>query len=423
MSYRHKFLLLKVSILVFALLVNFGQPAIVAEELKKADDSMYEQIELFSHAISIVRSDYVDEVEAKKLIYGALDGLLSSLDGYSQFMDPDSFKEMEIDTRGQFGGLGVEIGIRDGVLTVISPIDGTPAEKAGVKGGDKIVKINGGLTRGIKLNEAVKKLRGQPGTNVTLSVWREGTDKLLEFVITRSIIKLESIKTAELLEDGIAYIKLIEFQQNTAKELESKLSDLSSSGMKGLILDLRNNPGGLLDVSYKVADKFLPAGKTVVTLKGRVKDQNKEYKSTGASSFTGFPMVVLVNEGSASASEIVAGAIQDNKRGITLGVKTFGKGSVQTVIPLRDGSAVRLTTAAYYTPSGRSIKDKGLIPDIEVRLRTASEDANNKVDVFDKVDTEEPEEKKPAQKSYDNQMQAALDMLRGILFYKSNLGS
>jgi carboxyl-terminal processing protease len=411
---------LKVTLSVLLLLHASAYIGCEAEDSPSGDRALYEQIELFSNAMTIVQSEYVEEVEPKKLVYGALEGLLSSLDSYSQFMDPDSFKEMEIDTRGEFGGLGIEIGIRDGVLTIIAPIDGTPAEKAGLKAGDKIVKIDGGLTRGLKLTEAVKKLRGKPGTKVALTVLREGEGKLLDFTITRNIIKIKSVKLAKVLTDDIGYIRLVEFQENTPRELVTQLSGLKKEGMKALILDLRNNPGGLLDVSYKVADKFLPPGKTVVLLKGRIPEQNKEYKSSGKKSFTDFPMVVLVNEGSASASEIVAGAIQDNKRGIILGTKTFGKGSVQTVLPLKDGSAVRLTTAAYYTPAGRIIKDKGIVPDLEVKLKAESEKPEKKKDVFDKV--EKKKDVKDEGPALDNQLQAGIDVLRGILFDRSRSG-
>jgi len=399
-----------------------------ASEVKNTDNELYKQIELFSDTVTIVEADYVEEMEPKKLVYGALEGLLSSLDGYSHFMEPDEYKEMEIDTTGQFGGLGVEIGIRDKVLTVIAPIDGTPADKAGLKAGDKVVKISGDVTRDIKLSEAVKKLRGKPGTKVEITVFREGEDKLLNFTITRSIIKLKSLKVAEMLDDEIGYVKLVEFQENTPRELREKLTELEKKGMKALILDLRNNPGGLLDVSHEVSSEFLPKDTVIVSLKGRLPKQDKVYKARGKGKFTDFPLVVLVNGGSASASEIVAGAIQDNKRGIVLGTTTFGKGSVQTVIPLKDGSAVRLTTAAYYTPSGRSIRDKGLIPDVEVELIEEKEKPAESEDVFKKVEIKEkPEEdkgkkdeEKPEEKiKYDNQLTAARDLLKGILIYKS----
>lgn len=394
----------------------------VADDSASPDKALYEQVELLADAITIVQSDFVEEVAPKKLVYGALEGLLSSLDGYSHFMEPDDFKEMEIDTKGEFGGLGIEIGIRDSILTIIAPIDGTPAEKAGLKAGDRIVKIEGDLTRGLKLTDAVKKLRGKPNTKITITVLREGEERLLDFTIVRSIIKLKSIKTARMVDKKIGYIKLVEFQERTAEELAKKISGLKKDGMKALVLDLRNNPGGLLDASYAVSDNFLPEGKVVVSLKGRVPAQNKVYMSTGKKSFTDFPMVVLVNEGSASASEIVAGAIQENQRGIILGTTTFGKGSVQTIIPLKDGSAVRLTTAAYYTPKDRSINKTGITPDVVVKLRQEKKTSEEKGDVFDEIESkEEKKEKKEEPKEeviYDNQMQAAIDMLRGILFYK-----
>lgn len=387
------------------------------------DKELYTQVELFSDALTIVESDYVEAIEPKKLVYGALSGMLSSLDGYSQFMDPAEFKEMEIDTKGEFGGLGIEIGMRDGILTVISPIDGTPAQKAGLKAGDRIVKINGQITRGMKLFEAVGKLRGKPKTKIDITVLRGGEEKLLDFNITRDLIKVKSIKESRLVEGDIGYMKLVEFQENTPRELEEKLSELKKKGMKALILDLRNNPGGLLDVSYEVASKFLEKESVVVELKSRIPKQNKLYKARGKKAFTGFPMVVLVNEGSASASEIVAGAIKDNKRGIIVGTNTFGKGSVQTVIPLKDGSAVRLTTANYYTPSGSCLTEKGISPDVRVELvevkEKPPEDAAE--GVFDKVE-EKKEKGEEKNIPYDNQLQAAVDVLRGILIYTGNNG-
>lgn len=378
------------------------------------DRELYKQVELFSDAVTMVQSDYVEDVEPKKLVYGALEGMLSSLDGYSQFMDPESVRELEIETKGEFGGLGIEIGIRDGILTVIAPLEGTPAGKAGLKAGDKIVRIDGESTRDIALAEAVKRLRGKPGTKVELVILREGEEKLLNFTIERSIIKLESISVAKIIDGKIGYIRLIEFQEKTPRELEKKLKDLKKEGMEALILDLRNNPGGLLDTSYEVSEKFLPKGTVVVSLKSRLPKQNKVYRSRGKGGFLDFPMAVIVDGGSASASEIVAGAIQDNKRGIILGSKTFGKGSVQTVISLKDGSAIRLTTAGYYTPNGNSISDKGIIPDVEVELKAEAKNPEEKErNIFDKLEQKEPEE----EIVYDNQLQAAVDVLKGILIY------
>ncbi|MBL7155540.1 MAG: S41 family peptidase [Candidatus Omnitrophica bacterium] len=378
-------------VFLFSVFLIFGVSAYfsyVKADFKDPDKDLYKQIELFSDAVTIVQSDYVEEVDPKKLVYGAIEGMLSSLDEYSQFMDPESYREMEIDTKGEFGGLGIEVGIRDGILTVIAPIDGTPAAKAGLKAGDKIIKIDGESTRDIKLTDAVKELRGKPGTKVELTIIRE-EEKLLDFTIVRSIIKIKSIKTAEMLDESVGYIKLVEFQQNTPKELEGKLKNLKKEGMKALILDLRNNPGGLLDVAYEVCDIFLEKGKVVVSLKGRVPTQNKVYTAHGKRSFIDFPMAILVNQGSASASEIVAGALQDHKRGVIVGGKTYGKGSVQTVIPLKDGSAARITTAAYYTPNGNSIAGKGIIPDVDIELEEEKEEVIR-----------------------DNQLQAAMDLLK-----------
>ena len=409
----------KVSSLVVTIFLCTVYFLFAAEEGKQSDKELYKQIELFSDTLSIIQADYVEEPKPKDLIYGALEGMLSSLDGYSHFLDPDSFREMEIETKGEFGGLGIEIGVRDGVLTIISPIDGTPAEKAGVKAGDKIVEIDGDSTRDITLADAVKKLRGRPKTTVNLTVYREGEEKLLDFKIVRAIIKLKSIKKAEIINDNIGYIRIVEFQEKTSNELEEQLVKLKKQGMEGLILDLRNNPGGLLDSAYDVSDKFLPEGSVIVSLQGRTESMNKVFKSSSKRSFTDFPLVILVNEGSASASEIVAGAMQDNKRGIIVGTTTFGKGSVQTIVPLKDGSAVRLTTSAYYTPSGRCLRDKGIIPDIEVVLaekmpKEKIVEDGIKVDPFVKVDGGET---KPQGKGYDNQVEASLSLLKGILIY------
>ncbi|NQU95429.1 MAG: S41 family peptidase [Candidatus Omnitrophica bacterium] len=358
------------------------------------DAELYKQIELFSDAVTIIRSDYVENPEPKKLVYGALSGMLSSLDGYSQFLNPDEFKEMQIETKGEFGGLGIEIAMRDNTLTVIAPMDGTPAHKAGIKAGDKIIKIDGEMTQNITLTGAVKKLRGKPKTKVVLSILRKGEKELLDITIVRNVIKLKSIKTAKMLDGELGYIKLIEFQEKTPDDLEKALLVLREKGMKGLILDVRNNPGGLLDTAYEVSNKFLPEGKVIVSLDGRVPKQNKTYKSRGKTNFADLPMVVLINKGSASASEIVAGAMQDNKRAAIVGTPSFGKGSVQTVVPLGDGSAVRLTTAAYHTPSGRVISNKGIIPDIEIEP------------------DEEPDGAESDTPVKDNQLQAAIDVLQ-----------
>jgi carboxyl-terminal processing protease len=410
-----------------------------APERKKKDDT-YKQVELFSDVLTIVQKDYVDEVDSKKLIYGALGGMLSSLDPHSQFMDPDAYNELKVETEGKFGGLGIEITIRDGLLTIVTPIEDTPAWKAGVKSGDIIVKIDNTLTRDITLSDAVKKLRGKAGTDVTLTVLREKEKKILEFKMTRDIISIKDIKEPRILENNIGYVRIVEFRENTDDNLLRALEDLKKQGMDSLILDLRNNPGGLLDMAASSAEPFLPKGKVVVSTKGRKDNQNMEFVSRRDGAFTDIPMVVMVNEGSASGSEIVAGALQDYKRAIILGKKSFGKGSVQTVIPLSDGSALRLTTSKYFTPSGRSIHGQGIIPDIDVDDISLADMASDKKDktleIFEELELKEeppvtppkPKEaddkeqpKKAKDYKNDNQLMRAVDLLKAIKIYGKQL--
>jgi carboxyl-terminal processing protease len=388
---------------------------------KDEAEGLFKQIELFSDALTYVRSHYVEEQEDKDLVYGALKGLLGALDPYSQFMDPESFREIQIETRGEFGGLGIEISIKDGLLTIISPLEDTPAHKAGIKPGDRIVKIDGESTKEITLVDAVKKLRGKPGSEVIVTILRESESRIFDQPVKRAIIKLKSIKKAEIIEDGIGYIRLAEFQERSHSDLAKALKRLKNEGMKGLILDLRNNPGGLLDVAVKVSDNFLKKGDTIVSTKGRLKEQEVIYKDMNDSDVS-YPMIVMVNSGSASASEIVAGAIQDNKRGIVLGTKSFGKGSVQTVIPLKDGSALRLTTAKYFTPSGRAIREEGIIPDVTVEyMEMSKEDEKKKAEeVFEKVENNDHKDNgKKTIKEQDNQLWRAIDLLKGIGVYES----
>ncbi len=326
----------------------------------------YENLKLFTEVLSIVQSQYVDEVPPKDLVYSAIRGTLRGLDPHSSFLDPDMYREMQVETSGTFGGLGIEITLKDDVLTVVSPIDGTPAHRAGLHSGDRIVKIEGISTKDMSLTDAVKRMRGKPGTRVTISIMREGWTEPKEFTMTREQIHVQSVRSQDL-EPGIGYIRLRQFQEQTPADLDGALEKFARNGkLQGLVLDLRNDPGGLLTAAVEVTEKFLEDGKLVVYTEGRVRNQSMRFTAHAKKPYLDFPIVVLVNQGSASASEIVAGALQDWGRGIVLGTQTFGKGSVQTIIPLSDGSGLRLTTAKYFTPKGRSIHGKGIAPDIVV---------------------------------------------------------
>ncbi len=332
----------------------------------KDQQDIYQQLRLFSQVLDLVQRSYVKEVDPQELIYGAIQGMLSNLDPHSSFLKPDDYKELQIETKGSFTGIGIEITIRDGILTVVAPIEGTPAWKAGLKPGDKIIKINGKPTKGMSLIEAVKLLRGPKGTKVTISILREGWHELKEITLVRDVIPIISVRSFTI-EPGYGYVRISNFQEKTPKELVKALDKLEKENkpLKGLIIDLRNNPGGLLNAAVRIADEFIDEGLIVYT-KGRIKQQNMRFEATPNRRKHPYPIIVLVNEGSASASEIVAGALQDHHRALIVGMPTFGKGSVQTIIPLPDGSAVRLTTAQYFTPSGRSIQAKGIEPDVKV---------------------------------------------------------
>jgi carboxyl-terminal processing protease len=325
----------------------------------------YENIEVFTNILAIVQKNYVDSVTTKQLIDGAINGMLTSLDPHSAYLTPDLYRELQVDTQGSFGGLGIEITVKNGILTVVSPIEDTPAFRAGIKPGDQILKIDGEFTKDMSLVEAVKKMRGRKGTKVTLTLRREGVVELFDVSVMREIIQIQSVKSRSL-EKGYGYVRLTQFQERTDDDLEKaveKMAKENGGRLEGLVLDLRNNPGGLLTQAVRVSDLFLDSGMIVYT-DGRLESQKQRYYAHKRKHHVECPMVVLVNGGSASAAEIVAGALQDHRRALILGTQTFGKGSVQTILPLGDNSALRLTTARYYTPRGRSIQATGITPDI-----------------------------------------------------------
>lgn len=396
----------------------------------------YENIRIFTDVLSVVQDNYAEEVDPKKLIYGAVKGMLQGLDPHSSFMAPEEYKEMQVETKGSFGGIGIEIGIRDNMLTVIAPIEDTPAFRAGIQAGDRIVKIDEKYTKDMSINDAVKLMRGPKGAKVTIWILREGWKDPQEFAITRDVIAIKSVKS-KALEDGFGYIRISQFQEKTSNDLEDALNKLGSKDgkLKGLILDLRNNPGGLLQQAVEVSDKFLDSGLIVYT-KGRAPGQDMRFEARADGTHPQYPMIVLVNGGSASASEIVAGALQDHKRAVILGTQTFGKGSVQTIMPLSDGSAIRLTTSKYYTPSGRSIQAKGIEPDIAVgdiaatnhikekdlerHLEAEGGEPQKSEKPEKKIKVEEKAEKEKEEKE-DIQLKRALDYLKSWYIFQGTV--
>ena len=393
-----------------------------------AEGEGYEELRTFTEVMSIVKKYYVEEVKTKDLVNGAIKGMLSSLDPHSSFMTPEAYKEMQVDTKGEFGGLGIQIGMKENMLTVIAPIEDTPAYKAGIKSGDKIVKINNESTKDMSLQDAVTKMRGAPKTPVTLGIFREGWKDTKDFTIVRDVIKIKSIKS-KVLEDNIGYIKLIQFQEQTSDDLAAAIKQLNNAKVNSLILDLRNDPGGLLNSAVDVTSQFLPKGKLVVYTKTR-SGEKSEFLTSGDNVFSQ-KMIVLVNQGSASASEIVAGALKDWNRAVILGTQTFGKGSVQTVIPLSGGAGLRLTTAKYYTPKGTSIQNTGITPDIIVKLAAKNgvkehrvlreKDLEGHLKNEQKVSVPDDEETAPLEvdDKDDVQLQRAVDILKTWDVFKS----
>jgi carboxyl-terminal processing protease len=337
-----------------------------AQALPRED---YEDLETFANVLAMVQKNYVEPVSTKELINGAITGMLASLDPHSAYLTPDLYRDLQVETRGSFGGLGIEITIKNGVLTVVSPIDDTPAAKAGIKSGDQIVKINDDFTKDMTLNDAVKRMRGPKGSKIKLTLHRESVPELFTVTLARDVIKIKSVKVTEP-EKGYGVVRISTFQENTDDDVAKgidKIEKENGGKLKGIVLDLRDDPGGLLNQAVRVSDEFLDGGMIVYT-EGRLEGQRQKYYAHKKSPFEDYPMVVLVNGGSASASEIVAGALQDHRRAAVMGTQTFGKGSVQTILPLDDKSALRLTTARYFTPNGRSIQAVGITPDVDVEL-------------------------------------------------------
>ena len=425
-------------------------------DLSAKSEETYEELKVFSDVIELIEREYVDEVDTKELIQKAIQGMVQSLDPHSSLLPLEAYEDLQIDTKGKFTGIGIHITMQDGFVTVISPIEDTPAYKAGIKARDRIIKVNGESTR--DLREAVKMMRGPKGTKVVVTILRERVKKPLEFELIRDVIPIQSVKSIQL-EPGYGYIRLSNFTGTTTNEMEQALDKLENSDvpLKGLILDLRNNGGGLLNQSIKVSDLFLDEGK-ILSIKGRNKKNTKVFKASASGKARDYPLVVLINGGSASASEIVAGALQDHKRALILGTTSFGKGSVQTVETLRDGAGLKLTIARYYTPNDRSIQAKGIEPDIYLKLRRLDpkeiskkdEGLLKEKDLANHLEAEPDKEKQPdstgedkkksEQKDrmreaelrigpltvealkFDNQVMRALEMLRGYEIFKNVKG-
>jgi carboxyl-terminal processing protease len=401
-----------------------------------------DELRTFTEVYARIKTDYVEPVEDKKLLEEAIQGMLAGLDPHSSYLDAEGFRDVRVETEGQFGGLGIEVTMENGFVKVVSPIEDTPAAGAGLKPGDLIIRLDDKAVKGMQLTDAVRLMRGKPGSDIVLTVVREGSNKPLKFTVTRAVIKIQSVKQ-RVLEPGYGYVRITQFQSGTPKALAAavkKLETDNKGALKGLVLDLRNNPGGVLNAAVGVSDAFLEKGLIVYT-EGRVADSRLKFSATPGDIMSGAPMVVLVNSGSASASEIVAGALQDHKRAVIMGTKTFGKGSVQTILPVSNGAALKLTTARYYTPDGRSIQAAGIMPDIITedakitrntdtsgRLREADlarhlENANNTdtkaIEVPKPVDPANPGAKTPPTPDEDYQLQEGLNLLKGIAIFQA----
>ena len=427
---HHKYFSTLLFGVILGILLSLGSQ-VVADKSPTNDVLPLKELRIFADIFGRIKSDYVEPVADEELLEYAIRGMLSGLDPHSTYLDDEAYKQLQEGTTGQFGGLGIEVGMEDGFVKVISPIDDTPAQKAGLQAGDLIIRLDDKSVKGMTLNDAVKVMRGKPGTPIELTVIREGVDKPLEFTIVRAVIKVASVKSRQL-EPGYIYVRLSHFQSRTAEDMFNAISKLKKEAdgtLKGMVLDLRNNPGGILNGAVAVSDAFLQEGLIVYT-EGRIKDSKLKFTATPDDILDGAPIVVLVNNGSASASEIVAGALQDQRRAIIMGEQSFGKGSVQTVIPVSRSTAVKLTTARYFTPSGRSIQAEGIKPDIVLDRISVKEAQQSGVEPLKEVDLTghlsngEEEDNKAGQPSTmtqqkplatrDYQLYEALNMLKGL---------
>ena len=391
-------------------------------------DTAYPNLELFANVLEKVRKEYVDgqNLTYHDLVYSSLKGMVGSLDPHSEFMDVDDYQQLQNDTEGRFGGLGLVVSMRDSYVTVVTPMEDTPGFRAGILSGDRIIKIDGKSAEKMSLPEAVKLLRGDPGTQVTVTIQRPSSGLVKDFTLKRAIIKVDMVKDINgkkefpLGDDKIGYVRITEFGYQAGDELEAALNKLKAQGMKALIIDLRWNPGGLLDEAVEVCGKFLPRGQLVVTTEGRDSSQNATRRADGhGDELNGMPMVVLVNLGSASAAEIVTGCLQDLHRGIILGEKTFGKGSVQSIFPLEDGSALKLTTAKYYTPSHKVIHQHGITPDVEVPMTEEQEAAVARKRAPGGLESLSETNRIRIESLHDIQLERAEDLLKGIMLYSA----
>lgn len=403
-----------------------GVRVLTSSAAADSDDAGYENLTVFTRALQLIRQDYVDanKIGYKDLTYSALRGMLGSLDPHSQFMQPTDFRDMQDETRSEFGGLGIIVSTKDGVITVVSPMEDTPGFRAGILPGDQILRINGTTTEKMSLQDAIDLLRGDPGQKVTLTIFRPSNKETKDYVLQREIIKVASVKDSKILDQSITgnfkigYLRITQFNEPTAQELAQKLNELQAKGMQALIVDLRYNPGGLLTSAVDVCGLFLPPKTMVVYTEGRDASQRREYDTAKSEKQrSNFPMVLLVNSGSASGSEIVAGALKDLNRAILVGETTFGKGSVQSVIQLPDGSALRLTTAKYYTPSKQVIHEKGITPNIKASL---SPDQERALLLRRRDGPLSPDEQKIVNEQKDPQLDRAVDALKGVMIYNQN---